>query len=170
MTIEQPFTINFLEETVFRGERNQLTDTLQPGLEGAQAALETFYYALNQRLSEPFRQIWLTDPLIQLNNPLGGIVRGADAINALYQRIFNGPVRVQVEFYDAVVYLTSEMAVFAGRECGSYERDGQMSPLDIRTSRIFVYVPGQGWRQVHHHGSIDAAEQLAHYQQAVLGS
>lgn len=97
-------------------------------------------------------------------------MRGADAISVLYQRIFAGPVGVRVEFSDAIAYPISEMDVFAGRERGSYERDGQMPPLDIRSWRIFVYALGQDWRQVHHHGSIDASGQPAHYQRAVLGS
>lgn len=171
MSIEQPFHIDFEEDTVVRGERNRLAEADQPTLEGARAVLETFYYALNERAIGPFRQIWLDSPLIQLNNPLGEIMRGAEPIGALYGRIFEGPVRVQVEFYDFVTYSTSEMVVFAGRERGTYERDGNSSPLDIRTTRIFLYAPDQkGWRQVHHHGSIDSAEQLLRYQQAVLGS
>lgn len=171
MSIEQSFRIVFQDDAVVRGERNRLAEAAQPTLEGARAALETFYYALNERAIDPFRQIWLDHSLIQLNNPLGGIMRGAEPIGALYGRIFEGPVRVQVEFYDFVTYITSEMVVFAGRERGTYERDGNSSPLDIRTTRIFLYAPDQqGWRQVHHHGSIDSAEQLLKYQQAVLGS
>ena len=119
MSTQQPFDIIFLEGTVVRGEQNKLAETAQPTFEGARAALETFYYALNNRAYSPFRQIWLDDPLIQLNNPLGGIVRGAEAIGALYGRIFEGPVRVRVEFYDVVAYVTSEMVVFAGRERGT---------------------------------------------------
>lgn len=171
MSIEQSFHIAFEEDAVVRGERNRLAETAQPTLKGARAALETFYYALNERALDPFRQIWLDHPLIQLNNPLGGIVRGAEPINTLYGRIFEGPVRVRVEFYNFVTYITSQMIVFAGRERGTYERDNNISPLDIRTTRIFLYSPVQGgWRQVHHHGSIDSAEQLLKYQQAVLGS
>jgi hypothetical protein len=171
MSTEQSFHIVFQENDVVRGEQNQLAETAQSTVEGARAALETFYYALNERALDPFRQIWLDHPLIQLNNPLGGIVRGAGPIGALYGRIFEGPVRVRVEFYDFVTYSTSEMVVFAGRERGTYEREGNSSPLDIRTTRIFLYAPDQhGWRQMHHHGSIDSAEQLLRYQQAVLGS
>jgi hypothetical protein len=89
----------------------------------------------------------------------------------LYARIFSGAARVQVEFYDIVAYVSSEMVVFAGRERGTYERNGNAFPADIRTTRIFSHIPEQGgWRQVHHHGSIDHAERLAHYVQTVLGS
>jgi hypothetical protein len=44
-------------------------------------------------------------------------------------------------------------------------------PLAIRTSRFFQYFgPELGWRQVHHHGSIDDAEALDRYQRAVRGA
>lgn len=73
--------------------------------------------------------------------------------------------------HDIVEYASSEMIVFAGRERGTYEHGGSSFPLDIRTTRIFLYAPARGgWRQIHHHGSIDQPEHLAQYQQAVLGS
>jgi hypothetical protein len=170
VSTEQTFTITFLGETAVHGIRNRLAETDQPTIEGAQAALETFYYALNERSINVFRQIWLDDPLIQLDNPVGGILRGAQPIIDLYARVFKGSVRVQ-EFYDIVVYASSEAVVFAGRERGTYEQGGSTCPLDIRTSRIFAYVPAQGgWRQVHHHGSIDDAARLSHYQRAILGA
>jgi hypothetical protein len=56
MSIKQPFQIVFLEEIVVQGERNRLAETTQPTFEGARAALETFYYALNKRSLDPFRQ------------------------------------------------------------------------------------------------------------------
>lgn len=97
-------------------------------------------------------------------------MRGADPIGALYGRIFEGPVYVRVELSDIVAYLSSEMAVFAGRERGTYERDGRVYPLDIRTSRNFLYAPAYGgWRQIHHHGWIDDPETLLHYQQTIVG-
>ncbi len=165
------FNIYFLGETVFSGVRNRLEETHQPTIEGATAALKTFYHALNGRSLDLFRQTWLDDPLIQLNNPIGGIRRGIEPISAVYARLFEGPVRVQVELHDIVEYASSEMVVFAGRERGTYEHGGSSFPLDIRTTRIFLYAPAcGGWRQIHHHGSIDQPERLAQYQQAVLGS
>ena len=171
MSREQTFDITSLGEMVVRGTQNRLNETLDPTIEGARAALETFYTAFNGRTLSLFRQVWLNDPLIQLNNPVGGIIRGAEPISALYARIFEGQVHVYVELTDIVEYATPQMVIFAGRERGTYERDGNTFPLDIRTSRIFLYAPDHGgWRQIHHHGSIDQPERLAHYQQIVLGS
>lgn len=164
------FTIQSLEGTVVRGSRNRLDETNDPSIQGAYAAVETFYHAFNNRSLALFNQIWLPHPLIQLNNPLGGIVRGAQAVEAMYSRIFQGRIRVEVEFYDIILYAAKEHAVFAGRERGTYQAGDQVNGLDIRTTRFFQYVPGQGgWRQVHHHGSIDDAAMLDHYQQAVRG-
>ncbi|UUZ87311.1 hypothetical protein LJK88_09450 [Paenibacillus sp. P26] len=70
------FTIQSLEGTVVRGSRNRLDETNDPSIQGAYATVETFYHAFNNRSLALFNQIWLPHPLIQLNNPLGGIVRG----------------------------------------------------------------------------------------------
>lgn len=171
MSTEESFTIHFWGEKIFRGTPVPLEETRQPTLEGALAALERFYEGFNTRSLEMMRQNWLETSLAQLDNPVGGIKRGLPAILEVYTRIFTGITRVRVEFFDVVTYLSSTMVVFAGRERGTYEQNGKAAPLDIRTSRIFAYLSEQGgWRQVHHHGSIDNAERLARYVQAIRGS
>jgi len=158
-----------LDVTFGLDARDRLTDAARPGREGALAALESFYFAFNQRDLDVFRRIWTADPLAQLNNPLGGILRGGDAITALYDKVFHGPARVSVTFGDIVEYSGEDHAVFAGRETGEYRvGDSPAVPLSIRTSRYFQYENG-GWVQVHHHGSIDDAEALAAYQAAIRG-
>lgn len=155
---------------VGRDARNRLEEAHQPGEAGATAALECFYYAFNQRSLAVFDAIWAEDDQIQLNNPLGGIMRGHRPIRDLYERIFSGPAEVWVEFYDFVTYLSENMAIFAGRERGEFTLNGRTVPLAIRTTRVFQYVgPAVGWRQVHHHGSIDDPEALRVYQAAVAG-
>lgn len=121
--------------------RNRLEAATAPGIEGALAALETFYFAFNQRDPDVFARVWTQDALAQLNNPLGGILRGGEAISALHDKLFHGPARVTV-----IV-------------------DGREVPLRTRTSRYFRYEDGR-WAQFHHHGSIDDAEELAAYQAA----
>jgi ketosteroid isomerase-like protein len=159
-----------LSGVVVRGERDRLAEAASPGLEGARAALDTFYHALNTRSLNLLLRTWADDPLVQLDNPLGGIVRGLAGVAALYGRILSGPVRAQVTLEDIVAYVTPELLVFAGREVGSYEQSGVSEPLAIRTSRIFRFLPAQGgWRQIHHHGSLDDPDQLARYQRAVRG-
>ncbi|WP_020421304.1 nuclear transport factor 2 family protein [Amycolatopsis sp. ATCC 39116] len=148
--------------------RNRLDAATGPGIEGALAALETFYFAFNQRDSDVFARVWTQDALAQLNNPLGGILRGGEAISALYDKVFHGPARVTVTFGDIVEYAGDGHALFAGRETGSYVVDGREVPLRIRTSRYFRYEDGR-WAQYHHHGSIDDAAELAAYQSAIRG-
>ena len=149
--------------------RNRLEQAADPGPDGALAALESFYYALNNADIDALRADWSSSALAQLNNPLGGILRGGEAIAELYEKVFAGTLNVQVTFSDVVAYTGPDHAVFAGRETGTYTApDGTSTPLSIRTSRYFRYEDGR-WQQFHHHGSIDDAGELAAYQQAVRG-
>lgn len=160
-------SITQLAEGFDRDSRNRLAEAAEPTMDGARAALESFYYALNNRDAQTLRLVWSEHPLAQLNNPLGGILRGGDPISELYRKVLAGPVRVWVRFADIVEYAGSDHAVFAGRETGEYtDRANVTAPLAIRTSRYFRHQDGR-WRQYHHHGSIDAPEMLAAYQRAV---
>lgn len=164
------FHIESLDSIVFAGSRNRLDEGNIPSIEGAKAVLETFYHAFNTRNLSLFTQVWLDHPLIQLNNPLGGIMRGAGDIEELYRKVFQGNVFVEVEFHDIILYSSFEYAVFAGRERGTYRIGTNIYPLNIRTTRCFQYIDSKGgWRQVHHHGSIDDSRLLHNYQKAIRG-
>jgi uncharacterized protein (DUF1330 family)/ketosteroid isomerase-like protein len=159
-----------LEYSYGKGASDLRAQALSPTVDGARAALQSFYFAFNHRSIEALESIWADDPLISLNNPVGGIIRGLPDIRALYARIFDGPAQVWVELYDIVEYASTDTVVFAGRERGEFLRDGTKVALHIRTTRIFRYLGAdRGWRQVHHHGSIDDAGELARYQRAVRG-
>jgi hypothetical protein len=150
---------------------NRLDAASTRDVEGACAALETFYYALHHRDGAVLRDVWLDNPLVQLNNPLGGIVRGREEIVALYERIFESRAAIQVRFEDAVEYCYGDVVVFAGRERGSYRSNDADLPLEIRTTRVFAFTSTLGaWRQIHHHGSIDDLATLDRYRHAVKGS
>lgn len=157
-----------LRQTYGREAVNRLSESVESTLAGARAALESFYHAFNNRDLELFGQVWLDDPGIQLNNPLGGIMRGYWEISALYEGIFHGPARVWVEFHDIMEYAQTGTVIFAGRERGVFSKGEEDVPLEIRTTRIFVFGDG-AWRQVHHHGSIDDPALLQRYQEAVRG-
>ncbi|WP_028922951.1 YybH family protein [Pseudonocardia acaciae] len=159
--------IEHMADEYGRDARNRLADAADPSPDGAGAALESFYYALNNRDADALAQVWSNHPLAQLNNPVGGILRGGDAVTGLYRKIFTGPVRLWVRFADIVAYTGGEHAVFAGRETGEYtDPAGVAAPVAIRTSRYFRYEDGR-WRQYHHHGSIDDPQMLAAYQLAI---
>jgi len=164
-----------LNGVIVSGEQNLLADTAAPGIEGACAALETFYYAFNTRSVDLYQRIWADDPLVQVGSPVGGIIRGSANIAALAARLLSGPTQVQTVFEGSVAYVTPEMVVFTGSEHGSYTRDGErdaMSELaEVRSICIFRYIATQGgWRQVYHHVSLDDTDQLAQYQRAVRGA
>lgn len=155
-----------VDDTFGKDAMNRIMEAKAEGREGAKAALETFYYAFNNRSIEVFKQIWFNHPLIQLNNPVGGMIRGIDGITELYTKIFQGSAKVWVEFSDIVEYFSGNTAVFAGKEEGEFLVGNQVIPLKIRTSRFFSYMNGQ-WVQIHHHGSIDDPNLLSTYQKAV---
>lgn len=82
--------IVYSEKAYGRDARNQIENSYAPGVKSARALVESFYYAFNQPDLEVFSQVWTDHELIQLNNPLGGILRGYAPNSELYQRIFTG--------------------------------------------------------------------------------
>jgi hypothetical protein len=161
-----------LDGVIVRGDRNLLADTAAPGIEGARAALETFYHAFNTRSLDLVQRIWADDPLDQLYSPVAGLVRGTAGIAAIYERGFSGSVRLQTVIEDLVAYVTTDLVVFAGRERGTstYEREHEAmaEPAEGRSICIFRFIATQGgWRLVYHHVSLDDPDQLARFQRAV---
>lgn len=138
-----------------------LTDAREP-----HSAISQFYRAFNTRDLTLMELNWDSSEEVAMDNPLGGIKRGWPEIRAVYERIFTGESRVQVEFYDYPLQHYGEVFVAIGRERAKLVRDANTLDLTIRTSRIFRWTEGR-WRQVHHHGSIDDPNLLARYQEAV---
>lgn len=156
-----------LAQTYGRDARDMRAQADARTLEGARAALESFYFGFNTRSLEVLDAIWAPDADVTLANPLGGILAGDEDIRALYQRIVEGRARVWVEYYDIHEYADATIALYAGRERGEFTIDDETIPLAIRTTRCLRYLEPLGWRQVHHHGSIDDPDLLGRYQAAV---
>lgn len=154
VTVQVPAAINGGEQQTY----------LTPALR----ALAQFYAAFNGRDLDAMSRNWEQSDEIAMDNPLGGIKRGWNEIRGVYERLFNGPARVYVEFHDYSLHETPEMFYVVGRERGQFELGAERIELAIRTSRIFRKRSGS-WRQVHHHGSIDAPALLERYQTAVFG-
>jgi len=131
-------------------------------------SLVQFYCAFNSGDISMMSENWWQSDDIAMDNPLGGIKRGWREIQPVYERIFNGPAKVYVEYFDYTIHETDEMFYAVGRERGYFSLGGEEIVLAIRTSRIFRKVGGT-WKQVHHHGSIEDPELLARYQAAVTG-
>jgi ketosteroid isomerase-like protein len=130
------------------------------------AALVEFYRGFNHRDLDRVANVWAPIEDIAMDNPLGGIRRGWNEIRAVYQRLFDGPARVYVEFYDYSLIGTDAMFCAVGRERGELVLGDTRVPLAIRTSRVYQRLDGR-WRQVHHHGSIDDPVLLARYQAVI---
>ena len=150
--------------------RNLFERSTDPGVDGALAALETFYFALNNGQLDLITATWAANPLVQLNNPLGGIIRGRSGVTALYERLFRSQVGLTVTLSDIGMYADEHHVVFAGRENGTFVEPatGAELEIEIRTTRYFRNEPDvHRWQQFHHHGSVDDAAVLAAYRGAV---
>jgi ketosteroid isomerase-like protein len=130
-------------------------------------ALAQFYAAFNRRDLQAMSRNWLQSAAVAMDNPLGGITRGWEEIQAVYERIFNGSAKVYVEFYDYTIHTMNDIFYAVGRERGTLQVGEEQVVLAIRTSRVFQRV-GETWKQVHHHGSIDVPGLLKRYQSAIL--
>ncbi len=146
---------------------NLIATELPTGEGLALTALNDFYYAFNQRNLECMEANWLQTDAASMSNPLGDIKRGWQAIRPVYEKLFNGPAQVYVEFYDVSIDETDNMFCAVGRERGWFQTDQQRIDLTIRTSRIYQKHDGV-WQQLHHHGSIEKPDLLDYYQSIIL--
>lgn len=141
----------------------------EPAQQGsALKALVNFYAGFNSANLDAVSDNWGNTDEVAMDNPLGGIRRGWQDIATVYQKLFQGPAKVYVEFYDYSLHQGEDMFFAVGRERGYFQVNGEQIDLAIRTSRIYQRRDGE-WKQVHHHGSITDPDLLRRYQLAVLG-
>jgi ketosteroid isomerase-like protein len=138
-----------------------LGDLSQP-----QQALAQFYRAFNTRDLKMIDENFAHSDEVAIDNPLGGIRRGADEPHKMYEGVFKSPADVHVEFWDYTIHRAGDVFWAVGRERGTYRDGNEVRSLNIRTTRIFQLIDGR-WRQIHHHGSIEDAKLLGDYQSAV---
>src|SRR6202171_3028883 len=128
--------------------------------------LSGFYRAFNTRDLKMMDENFAHSDEVAIDNPLGGIRRGADEPHKMYEGVFKSPADVHVEFWDYTIHRAGDVFWAVGRERGTY-LDGQtVKNLNVRTTRIFQLINGR-WRQMHHHGSIEDAKLLGDYQDVV---
>jgi ketosteroid isomerase-like protein len=139
----------------------ELGDLSQP-----QQALAQFYRAFNSHDLKMIDDNFAHSDEVAIDNPLGGIRRGADEPHKMYEGVFKSPANVHVVFWDYTIHRAGNVFWAVGRERGTYVDGGVEKNLNIRTTRIFQLIDGR-WRQMHHHGSIEDAKLLADYQNAV---
>jgi hypothetical protein len=146
-----------------------ITGAESPAGDGsAHDALIDFYRAFNARDIVSLACNWAAADMPSMNNPIGGIRRGWQSIHDGYQKLFDGPARVRVEFFDFTSQGVENCYLFVGRERGVCVTPTGRVELRIRTTRWFVRLDGK-WRQLHHHGSIEEPAMLADYQRAIFG-
>jgi len=138
-----------------------LGDLSQP-----QQALAQFYRAFNTRDLKMIDENFAHSDEVAIDNPLGGIRRGANQPHVMYQGVFSSPADVHVEFWDYTIHRAGDVFWAIGRERGTYHEGNAIKGLNIRTTRIFQLIDGR-WRQMHHHGSIEDAKLLGDYQNAI---
>src|ERR1700738_3816053 len=139
----------------------ELGDLSQP-----RQALAQFYRAFNSRDLRMMDENFAHSDDVAIDNPLGGIRRGADEPHKMYEGVFKSPADVHVVFWDYTIHRAGDVFWAVGRERGTY-LDGQtVKNLSVRTTRIFQLINGR-WRQMHHHGSIEDAKLLGDYQNVV---
>lgn len=143
------------------------SENLENVVDSKLRALINFYKAFNQRDLKLMQSVWLNTDEASMNNPVGGIMRGWNNIESVYDKIFNGKAKVYVEFYDFTFHSTDNMFLVTGRERGFFEKGNTKIDLVIRTSRVFIKENGD-WKQIQHHGSIDNPDLLKKYQDGIL--
>jgi ketosteroid isomerase-like protein len=139
----------------------ELGDLSQP-----QQALAQFYRAFNTRDLKMMDENFAHSDEVAIDNPLGGIRRGADEPHKMYEGVFKSPADVHVEFWDYTIHRAGDVFWAVGRERGTYLDGEIVKNLNVRTTRVFQLINGR-WRQMHHHGSIEDAKLLGDYQNVV---
>ena len=129
-------------------------------------ALAQFYRAFNTRDLKMMDENFAHSDEVAIDNPFGGIRRGADEPHKMYEGVFKSPADVHVEFCDCTIHRAGDVFWAVGRERGTYLDDEIVKNLSVRTTRIFQLINGR-WQQMHHHGSIEDAKLLGDYQSVV---
>ena len=132
-------------------------------------ALIDFYRLFNAKDLDGLAAVWVAGDAPSMDNPIGGIRRGWPAIREGYSKLFDGPATVRVAFHDFTSQGGSDWHLFVGREKGTCTTPTTRLELRFRTTRWFIKTSG-GWRQLHHHGSVEEPALLADYQRAIFGA
>jgi hypothetical protein len=131
-------------------------------------ALIEFYRAFNAGDLAGLEDVWLGGSEPSMDNPIGGIRRGWDQIVDGYSKLFKGQAKVHVTFHNFTSQGADDWHLFVGRERGVCRTAKETLDVAFRTTRWFVRRDG-GWRQLHHHGSVEDPKMLADYQRLIFG-
>jgi hypothetical protein len=107
--------------------REELGDLTRP-----EQALAQFYRAFNGRDLAGLAASWEASGEAVMDNPVGGIARGWEAIRSVYERLFASDSRLHVEFHDYTIHGSASIFYAVGRERGRFERGPVVLELAIR--------------------------------------
>ncbi|MBX4959770.1 YybH family protein [Rhizobium lentis] len=131
-------------------------------------SLIAFYRAFNIGDLAGLEDVWVAGSEPSMDNPIGGIRRGWGQIAEGYSKLFEGLAKVHVTFHDFTSQGGEDWHLFVGRERGVCRTATETLDVAFRTTRWFVRKQG-GWRQLHHHGSVEDPQMLADYQRLIFG-
>ncbi|TIN69223.1 MAG: hypothetical protein E5Y30_20265 [Mesorhizobium sp.] len=131
-------------------------------------SLIAFYHAFNTGDLAGLADVWVAGSEPSMDNPIGGIRRGWGQIAEGYSKLFEGDATVHVTFHDFTSQGGEDWHLFVGRERGVCRTATETLDVAFRTTRWFVRKQG-GWRQLHHHGSVEDPQMLAAYQKLIFG-
>ena len=106
-------------------------------------ALAQFYKAFNSRDLAMIDANFAASEEVAIDNPLGGVRRGADAAHKMYEAVFRSPADVHVEFCDYTIDRVGDVFWAVGRERGAYRDGNAVKELNIRTTRVFRLIDGR---------------------------
>jgi ketosteroid isomerase-like protein len=127
-------------------------------------ALSQFYRAFNSQDLPMLEENWSCAEDVSMSEPIAGVTRGWPEIRRAYERIFSGPARLSLELHNYSLRISGDLFYAEGRELARHTGPGMNFETFLRVTRIFRH-DSHHWRQVHCHGSIDEARQLARYVQ-----
>jgi ketosteroid isomerase-like protein len=127
-------------------------------------ALSQFYRAFNSQDLPMLEENWSCAEDVSMSEPIAGVTRGWPEIRRAYERIFSGPARLSLELHNYSLRISGDLFYAEGRELARHTGPAMNFETFLRVTRIFRH-DSHHWRQVHCHGSIDEARQLARYVQ-----
>jgi hypothetical protein len=102
-----------------------------------QQALAQFYRAFNSRDLKMIDDNFAASDDVAIDNPLGGIRRGADEPHKMYESVFKSPANVHVVFWDYTIHRAGDVFWAVGRERHlrrRWRREGSQRPHDASFS------------------------------------
>jgi ketosteroid isomerase-like protein len=131
-------------------------------------ALIEYYRAFNDQRLQLMELNWLDSAATSINSPFGSSAQGWNGISDIYRRLFRLKAKPSLELMDYTVHVTGDTFLCIGTEIIRFRGEGATAEFRSRSSRWFTRLYGR-WRQMHYHGSIDDASQLARLQSWIHG-